>query len=496
MRRVLLIFTLIAFLATPLYAADDTLDRGMELYKKHRYEEAASMLQSYLSSVKPGKEGATYLSAGMVYLKNAQLYQELYQTSLSVHLDYFKRLSAVKGESRSRFVKLYMGEVLLEAGKADEAASCFKAFMEEAHSKNAAPKYRAIAKVGLGVSYYLQGKKQQADNLWSGMKENDPEILSELAAAYSKLGLRERNPSEMCERALQLLIEAGKEPSIRVMKNIIEVHTRLGEIEKGLERVKQADTRMFSYEEASIKNKVIRFYDLALLHNLSLLYGKASLEYLKKAANDPKLKDTARYYLGEAYIMSGDVEHSLEMIDSFISTAKMPKPYKNRAKVMQATLQYQKGQKTEAISQLKMLSEEQNDPSLLAEILFACSRLKIEIPEILAKASTLAEAGEGRRFYILNYALGKYYLGRDDHEKALFYMEAGRDKSNKNRIEYNDPLMLVNLAEVYYRTKQFSEALEIYFEMSNHFPAVRQIQVAMQGVYSMEQKSAGDVKIF
>ena len=75
-------------------------------------------------------------------------------------------------------------------------------------------------------------------------------------------------------------------------------------------------------------------------------------------------------------------------------------------------------------------------------------------------------------------------------------MEAGRDKSNKNRIEYNDPLMLVNLAEVYYRTKQFSEALEIYFEMSNHFPAVRQIQVAMQGVYSMEQKSAGDVKIF
>ena len=75
-------------------------------------------------------------------------------------------------------------------------------------------------------------------------------------------------------------------------------------------------------------------------------------------------------------------------------------------------------------------------------------------------------------------------------------MEAGRDKSNKNRIEYNDPLMLVNLAQIYYRTKKFSEALEIYFEISKQFPAVRQIQVAMQGVYSMEQKSAGDAKIF
>ena len=75
-------------------------------------------------------------------------------------------------------------------------------------------------------------------------------------------------------------------------------------------------------------------------------------------------------------------------------------------------------------------------------------------------------------------------------------MEAGRDKSNKNRVEYNNLLMLVNLAEAYYHSKKFSEALEIFFEMSKHYPAVRQIQVTMQGVYSMEQQSAGDAKIF
>jgi hypothetical protein len=56
--------------------------------------------------------------------------------------------------------------------------------------------------------------------------------------------------------------------------------------------------------------------------------------------------------------------------------------------------------------------------------------------------------------------------------------------------------MLVNLAEAYYRTKKFSESLEIYFEMSKRFPVVRQIQEALQGVYSIEHKSAGDVKIF
>jgi hypothetical protein len=74
-------------------------------------------------------------------------------------------------------------------------------------------------------------------------------------------------------------------------------------------------------------------------------------------------------------------------------------------------------------------------------------------------------------------------------------MEAGRDKSNKNKIEANDPEMLTGLAEAYYRTKKFSEGLEIFFEMSQEFPVVRQIQEAVQGVYSMEQRSAGDVRI-
>ena len=106
----------------------------------------------------------------------------------------------------------------------------------------------------------------------------------------------------------------------------------------------------------------------------------------------------------------------------------------------------------------------------------------------------MVEAGENKKFS-LNMAIGKYYLARLDHAKAVSYLEAGRDKSNKNKIESNDPVMLVSLADAYYRTKKFSEALEIYFEMSKQFPEVRQIQEAMQGVYAMEHKSAGDVKI-
>mgnify|MGYP003439479998 FL=1 len=86
-------------------------------------------------------------------------------------------------------------------------------------------------------------------------------------------------------------------------------------------------------------------------------------------------------------------------------------------------------------------------------------------------------------------------MAKKDAAKAASYLETGRDKGNKNKIESNDPLMLVSLSDAYYRTKKFSEALEIYFEMSKQFPQVRQIQEALQGIYSMEHKSAGDVKI-
>jgi pentatricopeptide repeat protein len=121
--------------------------------------------------------------------------------------------------------------------------------------------------------------------------------------------------------------------------------------------------------------------------------------------------------------------------------------------------------------------------------------MKTECPKVLQKATALVEVGESKKLSLLNIAIGKYHLSRLEDAKAVSCLEAGRDKSNKNKIESNDPAMLVSLADAYYRTKKFSEALEIYFEMSKQFPEVRQIQEAMQGVYAMEHKSAGDVKI-
>jgi tetratricopeptide (TPR) repeat protein len=290
---------------------------------------------------------------------------------------------------------------------------------------------------------------------------------------------------------------SGKSPSMRMVKNLVAICARgSGSIEKGLDLLDRSDLKAFSYREVLGKSKVINFYDLSLLNDMATLYGQTSVLYLEKAAGDPKVKDAAEFYLGQACALFGSIEQSSKVTASFIASSQMPQQYKDRIRVWQGANLYARNHKTDAMSLWDELAQKQpEDPDLVAEILFACSRMKTECPRVIQKAAALVEAGESRKFSLLNLAIGKYYLGRLDPVKALSYLEAGRDKSNKNKIESNDPVMLVNLADAYYRTKKFSEALEIYFEMGKQFPEVRQIQEAMQGVYAMEHKSAGDVKI-
>jgi len=484
---------MVALLAAPVYPAHDPLKRAMALYKIHRYEDAATVLRSSLASVEAGSQSIAHLSLGLVYLKNAELYRELHRTSVSVHLDYLEKLAAFRGEARSRLVDLYMGEAILEEGRTEKAARSFERFIRENRGKG---KYREIAMVELGLCYHLGGNGGKATGLWKSVNQKDPEVLSELAAAYSKVGLVGENPMALCERALMLAKQSDSKVPTRVIKNALEIYVKAGLIEKGFDVLRLTDLKAFSSEEVIGENKVLRFYDLSLLDNLAKLYGKASIEYLMKARTDEGSRDAANYYLGEAYAVLGSIDRSAEVTSSFISSDGAPRQFKVKAKVRQAALLYLQGRKTEAMGSWNgLLQQRPNSPDLLADILSACCRLGVECDEIVMKAAALAEAGKGKPFSNVKVALGRYYLGKKDYGKTIAYMEAGRNKGNKNRIEYNDPLMLINLAEAYYRTMRFSEALEIYFAMSEQFPAVRQIQVAMQGVYSMEQKSAGDARI-
>ncbi|MBN2250476.1 MAG: hypothetical protein JW724_00190 [Candidatus Altiarchaeota archaeon] len=489
-----LLSSVLLIIAGHAFAADDVVTRAMKLYEKRHYSEAASLLRGDNASIEQGKKGAANLALGMIYFKNAVLHRELYHAAVAASQDYLKKLSAARGKDRSRFANLYFGQALVESGKARSAAIYLEKFSANG---GAGARYRAIAKVSLGLGYYQSNEPKKATELWGEIDVSDPEVKAELAATFSKTGLVGKNPYLISERILSEMKRSSKPLSMRMVKNLVAIYARgPGLTEKGLDLLKRSDLKAFSYRETLGKSKVIHFYDLPLLNDMATLYGQASLAYLEQATADPKVKEAAKFYLGQSYGLFGSIEESSKIAASFIATSWMPHSYKDRIRVWQGANLYVKNRPIDAVAIWdELVQKKPEDPDLIAEILFACNRIKMEYPKALHKAAAMVEAGEGKRFSQLNVAIGKYYLGRSDHAKAISYLEAGRDKSNKNKIESNDPILLVSLAQAYYRTKKFSEALEIYFEMSKQFPEVRQIQEAIQGVYAMEHKSAGDVKI-
>lgn len=493
MRRCITSIALIFLLAPAAFGADDAVARAMKLYEKRHYAEAASLLHDESARVEKSRLGLAHLALGMIHLKNAVLHRELHQSALATAQEYLRKLAAGQGRERSRFVYFYLGDLFLEAGKPSVAEPYLEKF---AKTGGIEPRYRAVAAVNLGLCYYLGKDSDRAAGQWTGIEASDPEVAAELAAAYSRAGLAAKNPVKLADDALAGALKAGKQPSMRMVKSLLAVYSRAGMTDKGLDLLRQRDLKAHSYREQLGKSKVITFYDAAILGDAATLYGQASVFHLEKAALDAKAKDMAEFHLGQAYALAGAVDKSLTVSARFASSSQMPQSYKDRLRVWQGAGLYQKGSVADAVGVWDELARKQpEDPDLLAEILLTCNRLRIECGSIVQRASSAVEAGEGKRFAALNSSLGKYYLGRMDGAKAVSYLEAARDKANKNKIEANDPVLLVSLADGYFRTKKYSEALEIYFEMSRQFPEVRQIQDALQGVYAMEHKSAGDVKI-
>lgn len=473
------------------FAADDPVTRAMKLYEKRHYTEAANLLSAELNNINASRQGPARLALGMAYLRNAELHRELFQTSVTATLDYRKRLAAAKGRDRGRFVDLYYGEALIQVGKADAAVAPLERFLAAPGIES---KYQAIAQIVLGLGRRQKDGGLSADALWKNIPDTDPEVRAELAAAYSKAGFKDRNPAGMMDAVLASS-KKGTSPAMRTLQNALSVYAATGNFQKGLALLDQADLKEFSHREAVSRSKVIAFYDLGLLNSMASIYLQAAIASLEQATGDAKVRDTANFYLAEAYDLGGNMDHASRAGAQFLASA-MPQELKDRLAARQAVHQYRKGRQFEAIGVWDELSRKQPlDPDALFEVLVACGRLRIDCAKPAQRAVAAAESGDSRKVRGLHIGLGRYYFAKKDYVKAKFHFEAGRDKSNKNKIEQNDPVMLVQLAEAYYQTKQYSEALEIYFEMSKQYPEVRQIQEAMGGIYSMEHKSAGDVKI-
>ena len=474
-------------------AADDVAARAMKLYEKHHYEEAARLLRPELAAMDGSRQGAASLVLGMIHLGNARLYRELHQTAMGIELNYLILLSKQKTGASSRYVDFYLGQALVEAGRPAEGITYLRRFAEHTTQASA----RSFAEIEMGIAYSRQKQGQKAAQIWSAMDMSKPEIKAALAGAYAAAGVHEQKPVSLADAAMNEAKMQRYTPSMRMIRNVLRAYSQGGAPEKALELLNANDFRDASHVEDLGSSKMISFYDLSLLDDMARTHLNAAIAHLELARRDTKSGVTATYYLADAYLQQGNTELSLRAVSAFLAQPQIPSKYKDSAQVFQASAQNKAGKQSEARAIWQTLAEKAaDDPSLLAEVMLACVRAKSDCEKLEKLALSSMEKGEGRRFFPLSAALGKYYFLQKDYASAELYMEAGRDKAYKNKIEVNDPVMLAGLADAYYRNKKFSETLEIYFEIGKQYPVVRQIQEAMQGIYAMEQQSAGDVKIF
>lgn len=475
-------------------AADDVTARAMKLYEKHYYEDAARLLRPELAGMDSSRQASASLVLGMVYLGSARLYRELYRTATGIEVDYLTLLSRQKTGVSSRYVNLYLGQALVEAGKPVEGATRLKRFAAQSMDATA----RSLAEIELGIAYSRQQQGQKAAQLWSGLDDaGKPEIKAALAGAYAVAGMQEKKPVNLADAARSEAKAQGYAPGMRMARNLLRAYSHAGAPEKALALLNTLELNAASQVEDLGASKTISFYDLSLLDDLARTSLSAAVTHLEQAKRDAGSSDTASFYLADAYLQQGNAELSLRAIATFISQAKIPLKYRDLAQVAQASAYSKAGRRAEASALWQTLADKAADePALLAEVVLACAQAGADCVKFEKQALLAVDNGEGKKYFPLNAALGKYYLLKKDYPRALLYMEAGRDKAHKNKIEVNDPVMLAGLAEAYYHNKKFSENLEIYFEIGKQYPVVRQIQEAMQGIYAMEQRSAGDVKIF
>ncbi|HEU0187913.1 MAG TPA: hypothetical protein VFR06_08475 [Gallionellaceae bacterium] len=472
-------------------AAEDVAARALKLYEKHHYEEALRLLRPQLATLDAASQPAARLAFGMNCLRNAELYQALQNSAIDIEIDYLKQLAAQKSKPSSLYVDYFLGEALMAGGRYAEAVKPLQRFMAR---PAVAGSDKAQAAVALGSVYWRQRQEAQARSSWSGVTGSQPEIRAALAAAYAEAGQQAQQASAMADAAAAEL-KKGKGVDVRSGRYLLRVYAQLDAADKGLDLLAEQEFRGAAYVESLGQSKTLSFYDADLLGSMAQVYADAAVQALEQAARDSKLSGMAAYYLADAWLLQGNNAQALRQSAVFLAQAQMPAPYREHARSVQAAARYRSGKAQEAQAAWKDMAA-QGSPESLGEALQGCAAAGADCTALAQRAAAAAESGEGRKFFALNAALGKYFLARKEYGRAALYLEAGRDKANKNKIEINDPVLLAGLAQVYYRSKQFSESLEIYFEMSKHYPALRQVQDALQGIYAVEQRSAGDVKIF
>src|SRR5260370_6450578 len=414
----------------------------MKLYEKRRYEQAARMLEDALARLEAEHRAQAQLVLGMIYLRNADLHEALARTAATAELDYLDKLLKTSTEDRSRYARLYLAEALLARGN---AAAAKRHFEQVRADPGIEKRYQAIASVGLGSVLWAQRDAERARGLWTANAAGAGGAAEVALARAGAQGGAQLADAKSLQRVADEASRA-RELSPRTRRYLIEIYIATGAPDRALAVARAADFGMASYVESFkvVKGtaKSINLYDLALLTDLTRLYRELARRQLERAAADARMKPSAEYYLAEVLSGLGANDEALTYVQAFLAQPQTPTQYRERALARQALIGYRQSRRAEAESTWTAMAEKGSDPEVLADIVLGCADAQAQCGKVLARVGQVTEAGDGRRYQRLNFALGSSYLRKKDYAPPLAYMGGGRDKRHKKKTEAKHPEIL------------------------------------------------------
>lgn len=453
------------------------LEGAQELFRQNHWEEARVHLRSQWGSLsEKDRPTATFL-IGRSYVREAEFYRASHRVGAEVGLAYLEELGAARANRGVAWIPLFKGLYEVEVGRNAEAECTLLAVASSALP----PEWRAAARFRRALAVHRLGRVQESA---TALKDPAPEgrfcrlLLggaAEPPPAPPKEGRRERLLTAA------LLFRAGR---------TAEAESLLAGLNPDLPDV----------EDKSDPKKLLRFHDPLVTNAWERIGWERAVAALSPlAAGAPGAeKGLAAFYVGLSLFRLGVPDESAKFLRGASAPSLGPE-LQSSARLLLAPSAWKVRAPTGAeLLTLWEGTQAQPDAVLLWDEIRRGDLAKAEpfLTKLEARLRDLLQSSSERPPGALVGRWGLARLGRaDDPAVLLAALSEHRDKSNKNKLEWNDPLLLMALSAASYRNREYPQALETLFELSKTFPGLRALQWNLQGIYAARQRAGGEARI-
>ena len=490
--RHLFFMTIALLISVNVHANNAHIKTAMGFYKAMEINRAADFLIQNVSNPQ-SLSNIEKLKYALILNRNLVVLRDIYSKALTTQQVFLETLTTDTSADKSRFAPLFLSEVYILQGKlkqAEQQLAQFEKINNNQNALNIATTYRAWIAT-------LRNDKDQYAQLISNTKQDDP--LSLMALDTIKIINTDSSTIDLGVLALaeKQYIKNGEIVSNRFANYALRIYSHRGEIQKASHIARLLNHKLPSFTEEISQFKLINFYEPSLIDSIASFYYHLSTSILKELEKDKKFHDMAIYYLSDLELITANKSSAAVYKEKMLQVKRVPKSIAPLVPIRQNGHGFMYGKTTRAFQAWeKAVNNAKNNPVLGAEAVLMCIYLQASCPTIVQTARLKAENGRSKRFEKLNTNVGWYFLKKEENIKALRLLENALDRGKADGILMNDPILLLNLAEVYRLNKRFSESLQILFSLGQNFPILRQVQDAVQGEYLFRQRSTGSSNVF